>query len=272
MSKQIIDSKTRISIADFKELIDFKDLFLTLTYREYRVRYAQTVLGFLWVFIQPLATLIIFTYIFGKAIDVDTQNIPYPVFSMCGISIWTYFSFVVSQSGRALINSQSMIQKIYFPRLVLPISRGLIGLVDLFITLLILLILMLYYGVNPSLNLIYLPIFIAIAIVSALGVGIWISALTIRFRDFQHIIPFIVQIGLYATPVAYSSNYIPEKFYNLYYSINPMAGVVEGFRWCIIGTGSIRPEIYISIVIVFTIFITAIVYFKKIERKMGDII
>lgn len=272
MSKQVIRSKSKLSVLDLKELFQYKDLFLTLTYREYRIRYAQTFLGFLWAFIQPLSTLIIFTFIFDRAIKIDTGNSPYPVFAMCGISIWTYFSFVVAQSGRSLINSQSMIQKIYFPRLILPLSKSLMGFVDFAITFLILIATMLYYEIPPSNNIVYLPFFILVAIVAALGVGIWISALTIRYRDFQQVIPFIIQIGLYATPVAYSSLYIPTKYHSFYYFLNPMAGVVEGFRWCIIGQGSINPYTYLSLTIVALVFLSSLFYFKKVERIMADII
>jgi len=255
-----------------RELIFYKDLFFSLTYREFRVRYAQTFIGFLWAFMQPLATLVIFTFIFGQAIKIDTAGIPYPVFALSGMVVWTYFSFVVSQSGRSLINSQSMIQKIYFPRLILPLSQALIGLVDFLVTFILLIISMIWYGVIPSSNIWYLPFFLIIAIIAALSVGIWISALTIRYRDFQHVIPFLIQIGLYATPVAYSSLYIPEKYHLIYYSINPMAGVVEGFRWCIIGQGSIHPYTFISLGIVIVLFLTSLRYFKKVERIMADII
>lgn len=255
-----------------KELIQYKDLLYTLTYREYRVRYAQTFLGFFWALIQPLATLAIFTFIFGKAIKVDTGDIPYPIFALCGMVAWTYFSFVVSQSGRALINNQNMIQKIYFPRIILPLSQAMVGLVDFSITFILLICAMFWYDITPSSNIIYLPIFITITIVASLSVGILISALTIRYRDFMHIIPFIIQIGLYATPVAYSSLYIPEKYHVLYYSLNPVAGVVEGFRWSIIGQGSINPYTFISVTIVFLLFIISLIYFKKVEKVVADII
>lgn len=272
MAYDTIDTKKKLRILNINELYHYKDLFLTLTYREYRVRYAQTFLGFLWAFLQPVATLIIFSLIFGRAIKVDTGTIPYPIFALSGLVAWTYFSFVVSQAGKVLINSQNMIQKIYFPRLILPLSQALIGLVDFAITFILLISAMIWYGVAPSPHIYFLPFFMIMAIIAALSMGIWISALTIRYRDFMHIIPFIIQIGLYATPVAYSTLYIPSKYHLLYYSLNPMAGIVEGFRWCIIGQETIQPYTFISFGIVIILFITSLIYFKKVEKIMSDII
>ncbi|PKP08549.1 MAG: phosphate ABC transporter permease [Bacteroidetes bacterium HGW-Bacteroidetes-4] len=272
MHNTTIDAGKKLDLFDIKELFRYKDLFFTLAYREFRVRYAQTFLGFFWAFLQPAATLLIFTFVFGRAIKVDTGNIPYPVFALSGMVAWTYFSFVVSQSGRSLINSQSMIQKIYFPRIILPLSQAMVGLIDFFITFLLLLLAMLWYGVLPSAHIWYLPLFLLMAIVAALAVGIWISALTIRYRDFMHVIPFLIQIGLYATPVAYSTLYIPEKYHLLYYSLNPMVGVVEGFRWSLIGQGSIHPYTFISMGVVLVLFVTSLIYFRKVEKVMADII
>ncbi len=268
----IIDANKKGLNINVKELIQYKDLFFTLAYREFKVRYAQTFLGFLWAFLQPVATLIIFTFIFGKALKIDTGGIPYPVFVLTGMVAWTYFSYVVSQSGKSIITEQAMIQKIYFPRLVIPLSKAVVGFIDFVITFLLLVIMMIFYGVIPSANLIWLPLFILMIIISALAVGIWISALTIRYRDFQHMIPFIIQIGLYATPVAYSTIYVPDKFLLPYYLINPMVGVVEGFRWCIIGQGSPHHYIYYSFIIILILFISSLFYFKKVEKTMADII
>jgi lipopolysaccharide transport system permease protein len=272
MSLRTIDKGKMLNLFDIKELFLYKDLFYTLAYREYRVRYAQTFLGFFWAFLQPAATLLIFTFVFGRALKIDTAGIPYPVFALTGMVAWTYFSFVVSQAGRALINSQSMIQKIYFPRIILPLSQAMVGLVDFAITFLLLLAAMLYYGVAPSSHIWYLPLFLIMAILASLAIGIWISALTIRFRDIMHVIPFLIQIGLYATPVAYPASFVPEKYQLLYYSLNPMVGVVEGFRWCMIGQGSIHRYSFISMGIMLILFFTALIYFKKVERIMADII
>ncbi|MEC8969317.1 MAG: ABC transporter permease [Bacteroidota bacterium] len=270
----LISSKKSFLNLELKELYSFKDLFITLSIREYKVRYAQTFLGFIWALIQPIITVIIFTIIFGRAIKVDTGNVPYEIFALTGMTAWAYFAFVVSNSGKSLISDAEMIKKIYYPRLITPLSKALVGLIDFTITFVILTVLMICYSVDFSPNIIWLPFFILMVLITALGFGIWISALTIRYRDFQHITPFIIQIGLYATPIAYSSLYIPEKYLLPYYILNPMVGAVEGFRWCIIGqiNTSPHPYIFVSFSVVLLIFISSIFYFKKTEKVMADII
>jgi len=256
----------------FKEILNYKDLFYSLAWREFKVRYAQTFLGFAWAFLQPIATLIIFFFVFGKAIKVDTGNIPYPVFALTGLTAWSYFSFVITTAGRSVITESAMIKKIYFPRLVIPLSKALVGLIDFAISFVLLVCAMLYYQIPVTLNLFWSPIFLMLILVVSVGVGIWISALSIRFRDVQHIIPFFIQIGLYATPVAYSSAVIPEQYQLFYHLLNPLAGVIEGFRWCMIG-GEINFNYLIySIIIILIIFISSIFYFRKVEKVMADII
>lgn len=271
----VVDAnKSRFSL-NLKELIQYRDLFLILAYRDLRVRYAQTFLGLFWAFIQPAATLFIFTLVFGRAVKVDTGGIPYPVFAICGMTAWTYFSFVLNQSGNSIIGAQEMVKKIYFPRLVIPLSKALVGFVDFAIAFLILFILLIAYSVTPSANIIFLPVFILLTIVSGLAVGIWLSALTIRYRDFQHIVPFLVQFGLYATPIAYPAETIVKElpaWGAVIYYLNPMTGVVEGFRWSIIGGTSPNGLTYISFSIIILLFVTALIYFKKVERVMADIV
>ena len=193
MSRTIIESNNK-QIFSLKEVIQYKDLLYTLAWREFRIRYAQTFLGFLWVLIQPLATLAIFFVIFGKAIKVDTGDIPYPVFALTGITAWSFFSFVAATSGRSLITESAMIKKIYFPRLIIPLSKAFVGLIDFFVGFVLLILSMIYFHVTPSSNLIWLPVFVFFLFLISLGAGIWISALSIRFRDVQHIIPFLIQI------------------------------------------------------------------------------
>ncbi|CAN0496993.1 unnamed protein product, partial [Scytosiphon promiscuus] len=199
MNHLVIDADKKGVSLNIKELYQYKDLFFILAYRDFRIRYAQTFLGFLWAFLQPFATLLIFTIVCGKAAGVDTGEVPYPLFAVCGMTAWSYFAFVMAQSGNSIISAQAMVKKIYFPRLVIPLSKALVGLVDLGIAFIFLIIALIYYGIMPSINIIYLPLFVVIALMAALGGGIFLSALTIRFRDFQHIVPFMVQIGLYAT-------------------------------------------------------------------------
>ena len=265
-------NSSKKNVLYFKELLNYKDLFYSLAWREFKVRYAQTFLGFAWSFLQPLATLFIFFFVFSKAMKVGTGNIPYPVFALCGLTAWSYFSFVITTSGRSIISESGMIKKIYFPRLVIPLSKALVGMVDFAISFILLIIAMLYYQQPITLNVFFVPLFIILIILISVGVGIWISALSIRFRDVQHIIPFFIQIGLYATPVAYSSLIIPEKLQLWYHLLNPLASIIEGFRWCLLGTDFNTMYLIYSIIIIMIIFFSSIFYFRKVEKVMADII
>jgi lipopolysaccharide transport system permease protein len=271
MSKLIVDANQSSYRIDLKELKNYRDLFYILAYRDLKVRYAQTFLGFTWGLLQPLATLLIFILVFGMAVKVDTGGIPYPLFAISGISMWTYFGFVLNQSGNSVIGAQEMIKKIYFPRLVIPLSKAVVGFVDFGVALLMLVILMIVYGFYPSMNIIFAPLFILLNIIAALSVGIWLSALTIRYRDFQHVIPFLVQFGMYATPVAYPARLVPEK-YQLIYNLNPMAGVIQGFRWSVFGGNPPDIYFYISMIVILILFVSSLFYFKKVEDVMADIV
>ena len=275
MSKVIIKAgKGKLNLG-LKDLLSYRDLFWLLVYRDYRVRYAQTFLGLTWAFIQPFATLLIFTLVFSYAIEVDTQGLPYPLFAMVGLTAWSFFAFVLSNSGNSVVGAQDMIKKIYFPRLVIPFSKAVVGFIDYGISFLFVIILCIYYGFKPSPNILYLPILIVMTVITSLAIGVWMSALTIRFRDFQHIIPFLVQLGLYATPVAYPSELvvknIPSWASFLFYA-NPMAGIVEGYRWCILGIGSFNSMSFVSYSVVIVVFVTGLFYFRSMEKKMADII
>lgn len=271
----VVDANKRGFPINLKELFDYRDLFLIMAYRDLRIRYAQTFLGVMWAFLQPAATLLIFTVVFGKAVKVDTGGIPYPVFAITGMTAWTYFAFVLNQSGNSIIGQQEMVKKIYFPRLVIPLSKAVVGFVDFLIAFAILFVLMIVYSVSPSANIVFLPAFVVLTIISALAVGIWLSALTIRYRDFQHVVPFLVQFGLYATPIAYPSETIisnlPQWGTVLYY-LNPMAGVVEGFRWSVLGGEPPNSLAYLSFSVVILLFVTGLIYFKRVERVMADIV
>ncbi|UII21832.1 ABC transporter permease [Fulvivirga ligni] len=275
MHKLIVDANKKGLRLNLKELFQYKDLFLILAYRDLRVRYAQTALGLIWVVIQPLATLLIFILVFGKAIKVDTGSVPYALFAISGMAAWSYFAFVLAQAGDSIISAQEMVKKIYFPRLVIPLSKAVVGLVDFCIGLFLVIVLMMVYGFTPSINIVYFPLFLIMTIISALAVGIWMSALTIRYRDFKHVVPFLVQFGLYATPVGYPSslviNNLPDWASILYY-LNPMVGVIEGFRWTLLGQQA--PSVYslISFSIIIILFISSLFYFKKVERIMADVV
>jgi lipopolysaccharide transport system permease protein len=260
---------------NLKELFKYKDLFLVLAYRDLRVRYSQTFIGLLWAFIQPATTLLILCLVFGRFVNVNTNGIPYPVFAITGIALWNYFSFVLSQSGNSLINAQEMVKKIYFPRLIIPLSKAVVGLVDFAVALVILIFLFAFYGIAPGKEMVYLPVFILLTIFSSLAVGIWLSALTIRYRDFQYIVPFLIQIGLYISPIAYPAEVVitnlPSWATALFY-LNPMTGIIEGFRWCLFGGHAPSHYFWISISFVLVLFVSGLFYFKKMERTMADII
>ncbi len=273
--KLVVDAEKKGLSLDLNELFHYKDLFLILAYRDLRVRYAQTYLGLIWAFLQPATTLLIFTIVFGRAVKVDTGNIPYPVFAICGMASWAYFSFVLNQAGNSIITNQEMIKKIYFPRLVIPLSKALVGFVDFAIALLFLIVLFIIYQLIPAGPIYYLPLFVLITIISALAVGIWLSALTIRYRDFQHVVPFLVQFGLYATPVGYPSELIIDnlpKWGTFIFFLNPMAGAVEGFRWALLGGHPPSDFMYLSFAVVIVMFVSGLYYFKSVEKVMADIV
>lgn len=267
----IIDARRGNYRLELGELFRYKDLFLTLAYRDIRVRYAQSFLGLFWTILQPAINLLIFTLIFGKAMHVDTGGIPYPVFAMAGIIAWSYFSYSLSQAGSSIIQSQNMIKKIYFPRLVIPLSKAVVGLIDFAVAFALYIVVAWWYGYTMPATIIYLPLFVLVIIISSLAAGIWLSALTIRFRDFQYIIPFMVQVGMYITPIAYPASLVPEKYLGLYY-LNPMAGVVEGFRWSLVGGEAPHPYAYYSFAAIGVLFVSALFYFRRVERDMADIV
>jgi lipopolysaccharide transport system permease protein len=272
MMEMKISAKSKTNFTTIaKELWQYRDLVSILAWRDYKVRYAQTFLGFVWAFLQPLATLLIFTLIFSRVAKVDTGEIPYPLFAQSGMLAWTYFAFLISQAGNSIVGAQAMVKKIYFPRLVIPISKAMVGLIDFLISLVILVLIGVYYQFVPSSNIVYLPLFVLLLIIGGLGVGIWVSALTVRYRDFSHLLPFMVQIGMYASPVAYAASMVPEK-YQWVYALNPMVGVIEGVRWSIIGGAAPGGIIYFSMGVMLLLFFSGLWYFKKVERVMADLI
>ena len=275
MSKTIIDANKSALSLDLRELFQYKDLFYTLAYRDFKVRYAQTFLGLAWGFIQPVMTLVVFGLLFGQGLQVDTGGVPYILFAACGLAGWTYFSTVMGEAGNSIIGAQGMVQKIYFPRLVIPLSKAMVGLIDFGITLVIILLVMVAYQYPPSVNIVFLPLFMVMAVVCALGVGIWLSALTIRFRDFQQIVPFLVRFGMFFTPVAYPAEVVLQRLPDwaaVIYYLNPIAGVVEGFRWSIVGGSPPSPVSYVSFIVVILLFISSLFYFKRVEKTIADIV
>lgn len=272
MSKTVIRAGKRSVLPDVRELIRYKDLFLTLSWRDFKVRYAQTTIGLFWALLQPIVTIVILSMVFGKFVGVETP-VPHLLYTVAGMSIWTYFSYVLTNSGNSIITSQGMVKKIYFPRLIIPLSKAVVGLIDFGITAVILVVLMIYYQVVPSSNLWLAPVFVLVGIIAALGAGIWLSALTVRFRDFQHVVPFIVQIGLYVTPVAYPAEFATQhlpKWAATIYFLNPMTGVIQGFRWSLFGGAPPHGLFWVSIAMVLILFISGLFYFRRVEDEMAD--
>jgi lipopolysaccharide transport system permease protein len=271
MSKLIIHSGSRFPKINFREIYHYKDLLWILAFRDFKVRYAQTFLGVVWALVQPLITLLIFTLIFHRLAGINTGPIPYPLYVLSGLCAWSYFAYVMGQAGNSIIGSRSLIQKVYFPRLIIPLSKAWVGLIDMGILMIFLSVLMIFYRQPLSINILFLPFFIFANIILALGVGIWLSALTVRFRDFQLIVPFLVQFGMYATPIAYPVSKIPAKFLPFFY-LNPVAALVQGYRWSILGGTAPDYTLIISLAIIAVIFISGLYYFKNTERTMVDTI
>lgn len=267
----LIEGDRGNAIRSLKDLVDFRDLILVLAWRDYKVRYAQSVLGFFWAILQPLATLLIFVLVFSRIARVETGEIPYPLFAQAGMIAWVYFAFLISQGGESLLGAQAMIKKIYFPRLVIPLSKAFVGLIDFAVSFMILILLSLYYGYVPSTNIIYLPLFIVLIVLGGLGVGIWVAALTVRFRDVKHVLPFLVQLGMYISPVAYGANLVPYK-YQIIYSLNPLVGIINGIRWCLFDTGVLLSDILTSALTLVVLFMSSIWFFLRVERQMADIL
>ena len=255
-----------------KDIWEYRELLIIFVWRDLKVRYRQTVIGALWAVIQPFLTMVIFSVFFGRLAGVPSDGIPYPIFSYAALVPWTFFANGVTQASNSLVNSADMIKKIYFPRLTMPMASVFAGLVDFVLALIVLLGMMLYYGFVPTINTIWLPLFVILAMITALGVSFWLSALNVQFRDVRYMIPFITQAWLFATPVAYSSSLLSEPWRTLY-GLNPMVGVVEGFRWALLGTSAApSPIILISFVVALGILISGILYFRRMEKTFADVI
>lgn len=255
-----------------RALWEYRELLYFLAWRDIKVRYKQTVLGAGWAIIQPVTTMLIFTIIFGRLAKIPSDNIPYPIFCFCALLPWNYFASAFSRSSGSLVNNAHLISKVYFPRLVIPISSLLSGLLDFAIAFLFLIGMMFYYHIVPTITILWLPVFMLMAIATALGVGLWLGALDVLYRDIGYLVPFLSQIWMYATPVVYPSSLIPEKW-RLIYGLNPMAGVVEGFRWALIGRGTKPgPMLFVSAFVTIILLVSGAFYFRRMEKTFADII
>ena len=254
----------------WKELWAYRELLYFLIWRDLKVRYKQTALGAAWAIIQPLMTMLIFSLFFGRLARVPSDGIPYPLFSFAGLVPWTFFANGLAQSANSLVGSSNLITKVYFPRLLIPIGSVLAGLADFFLSFLMLLGMMVYYHVVPGRAILYFPLFMVLALVTALGAGLWLSALNVKFRDVRHTVPFLVQIWMFATPVAYPSSLLKEPWHS-FYGLNPMAGVVEGMRWVLLGTHTQPgPMFLLSALASVVIFVSGLYYFRSVERGFAD--
>lgn len=268
-------SSERPSLGEkWRQIVRFKELLWTLSYKDIKVKYAQTFIGIAWSFINPIFTTIVITFVFKKVADVNTGEMPHTLFTLVGMIGWVYVASVIQQAGSSLIGSQESIKKIYFPRVIIPFSKAIAGLLNFGIMFVCLVILLLIYGIVPSSNIIYLPFFLLMTILAGLGIGIWISALSIRFRDLTHAIPILLRIGMFISPIAYPAAQIRGwlGWINFFYYFNPLTGVIEGIRWSILGTHGLNNYIFISYGIILFLFISGLKYFFYIEHKIADII
>jgi lipopolysaccharide transport system permease protein len=255
-----------------RELWAYRELLYFLTWRDIKVRYKQTVLGASWAIIQPLATMVVFSLFFGRLAQMPSDGVPYPLFSLAALVPWTFFSNGITLSANSVVGSQNLVTKIYFPRLAIPLASVLSGLVDFVLAFGVLVLIMLYYGVTPTTRVFWLVPLIALACIAALGVGLWLSALNVQYRDVRYIVPFLAQFWLFATPVAYPSSLLAEKW-QLVYALNPMVGVVEGFRWALLGTGTAPGAmILVSTAAALVVLGGGALYFRQMERTFADVI
>jgi lipopolysaccharide transport system permease protein len=253
------------------ELWEYRELLYFLVWRDIKVRYKQTALGAAWAVLQPLLTMAVFSVFFGRLAKVPSDGVPYPVFAYTALLPWQLFAYALTESANSLVGSQNLLKKVYFPRLVVPISSVLSGLVDFAISFVVLLGLMLYYGVVPTRSIVLLPAFVLLALTTALSVGLWLSALNVQFRDVRYTIPFLTQFWMFGTPVAYPSSLVPERWRPLL-GLNPMAGVVDGFRWALLGqSASPGPLLWVSVAAVLILLAGGLMYFRRMESTFADI-
>ncbi len=262
-----------LAALNLRDLWVYRELVFFMVWRDVKVRYKQTMFGMAWAVIQPVMTMLVFTFLFGKVAKLPTDGIPYPIFSYTALLPWGLFVNALNNGSRSLVTHNNMVTKIYFPRLILPMASVFAGVVDFAIAFVILVFLMFYYQVTPAWQLLWtLPLFLLLALITALGVALWLSAINVKYRDVNQALPFLTQFWLFATPVAYSSSVISQKW-QLVYSLNPMAGVVNGFRWALLGSGN-GPDaaLWVSVAISIIVLVSGLFYFRSTERTFADTI
>ena len=256
----------------FRELWKYRELIYFFVWRDIKVRYKQTALGAAWAIIQPFFTMVVFSVFFGRLVKVPSDGIPYPIFSYCALLPWNYFAEAMNRASNSMIESSNLIKKIYFPRLVVPLSSVFSGLLDFIIAFTVLIAMMFYYRITPSVNLLWFPVFLLMAITTALGVGLWLSAMNVKYRDIRYIIPFLTQAWFFVTPVVYPSSLL-SGFWKTIYGLNPMVSVVEGFRWALLGKE--QPSggmLAVSAMMVFILLISGAFYFRRMEKTFADVV
>jgi len=257
---------------NLRDLWLYRELIFFMTWRDLKVRYKQTLLGASWAILQPFLTMVVFSIFFGNLAKVPSDGVPYPIFSYTALIPWTLFSKALQDASRSLVSNSHMITKVYFPRMVLPLSSVLAGVVDFLIAFVVLLGMMVFYKIPPTVNVWILPLFLLLALVTAVGVGLWLSALNVLFRDINYVLPFLTQFWMYLTPIAYPTSMIPSEW-QMIYALNPMTGVVDGFRWALLGTGQ-PPGIttLISSIVAVVLLISGLFYFRRMERLFADMV
>ena len=266
----IAPSRGRVRL-QLHELWDYHELLYFLTWRDIKVRYKQTALGVTWAVLQPLLTMFVFWIFFNRLGKIESDGAPYPLWSLTGLLPWNFLSSAISQASASLVSNANMIKKIYFPRLIAPISSVLSGIVDFGVSFVLLLILMCFFPLHLSWSLLLLPLFLLLAITTSMAVGIWLAALNVAYRDVRYAVPFLMQFWMFITPLAYPSSLIPEPWRTLY-GLNPMVGVVEGFRWALLGTSYPGPLLLVSIASALLMLVSGVTYFRRVERTFADII
>jgi len=268
----IIEPKKGWIPIDFKEIWRYRELFYFLTKRDIKVRYKQTVLGGLWAIIQPFFTMVVFSIFFGRLAKLPSDGIPYPIFVYAGLLPWTYFANALANSGNSLVGSANLITKVYFPRVIIPASASLAGLLDLFIAMTILFVMMVYYGLFPGMALLLFPFLIALTFLCAVGVGLWLSAMNVQYRDIRYAIPFIIQVWMFVSPVIYPASLVTER-YKWVLALNPMGGIINAFRACLLGHKPVDWSLLgVSTITIFVIFFSGLYYFRRMEKTFADVV